>query len=487
MKYLTALLPILLLASCSAPPTEGPPDATSLVIRGGTLIDGTGAEPRMNGTIVVRGNRIQSVSEDANQPAPEGARVINAEGKFVLPGLIDGHTHYAGYAGPLYLHNGITSVVDTGNVSPWIYTMRKAIEQGEVPGPRIYTAGSVIDNPPPVFLYGVIFTVETEEAARASVRDHVAKGADAIKIYKQLRPELLQAVIEEAHAQGVIVTGHIALSARDAVQMGMDSIEHASGISIATMTDPQKLKEIEENRYTDTHYMVSHSTLPESFYHMKPELYADLIQLFVERGTSITPTLVCYWLGGHRFSKQYEEEDRALLADPAYAFIPELDRRWIFMAYEKFGEYKMTPKYQQAYKNLQLFLKQFSEAGGKIVAGSDATPYEMHGINLHRELELLVDAGLTPMQALLGATRYAAEKFQKWDEVGSVEPGKYSDFVILDANPLEDIRNTQKIHMVIQNGRVVDTTLHGDFIDKYPPPQADEEAIPSMEKLLFGG
>ena len=86
-------------------------------------------------------------------------------------------------------------------------------------------------------------------------------------------------------------------------------------------------------------------------YYMQPELYADLIQLFVERGTSITPTLVCYWLGGHRFSKQYEEEDRALLADPAYAFIPELDRRWIFMAYDKFGEYKMTPKYQQAYKS----------------------------------------------------------------------------------------------------------------------------------------
>lgn len=485
MRYIFSFFSVLILLCVSvshvrAQQTGGAP---TLIIRGGTLIDGTGAPPRENGTIAVRGNKILSVIREANLPIPEGVRVVDAQGKYVLPGLIDGHVHFDPYAAPLYLYFGITSVVDTGNTAPWIFVQKFATERGLVSGPRIYAVGPHINSPPKIFSS---ILVNTTDEARAAVRLIVEQGSDAIKVYKQLRPDLMRAVIEEAHFHGIPVTGHIAISARDAVMMGLDSLEHATGISIATMTDKEKLKEIEGKRYTDKDYLVDHATLPETFYFMKPELFSDLIKLFVEKGTFVTPTLICYWMGTTGLEAGFEKEDRTLLSDPAYAFVPQLDRRWILRAYEHFGRIKAGPKFQQGYKNVQSFLKQFAQAGGKIVAGSDASGYGMHAVSLHRELELLVNAGLTPAQALLGVTRNAAEKVRKWKEVGSVEPGKYADFVILNANPLEDIRNTRNIHIVIQNGKILDTKLGGNFTPPLLRPPSTEQDLASYEKLLFG-
>ena len=115
--------------------------------------------------------------------------------------------------------------------------------------------------------------------------------------------------------------------------MGLDSIEHASGIQIATTSNEAFLEQVRSLRYTDTGYMVNHETFPESFYYVDTDQFPDLIQLLVKRGTFVTPTVVCYWIGVHRFSDKYEKEDRQLLSDPRYAFIPDLDRRWIMKAY----------------------------------------------------------------------------------------------------------------------------------------------------------
>ena len=487
----TFFLVILFLVNFPAHPPEagemrgGEP---TLVIRGGTLIDGTGAGPRKNGLIVLSGKRILSVSQNPNQPMPKGVRLVDAQGKYILPGLIDGHTHYDGNHAPLYLHYGITSVIDTGMSIPWIYAQKWAIEKGLLPGPRIFAAGPQLNSPPGSLTSKIhaAILIENADTARTVTRQVIEDGSDLVKVYKGLRPELLQAVIEEAHLHGVPVAGHLAISAREAVLMGIDSLEHATGIAIALTTDEEKLNEVGEKGYSDVNYLVDAGSHTESFAYMRPELFSDLIDLFIEKGTSVSPTLIAYWLGLTGFEEEYKKEDQAFLADPAYGFVSGWERSWVLRAVDHFGQAQKGPKYEQGYKNLQLFLKQFAQAGGKIVAGSDTAGYTIAGVSLHRELELLVDAGLTPMQALLGATRHAADKVRKWNEVGSVEPGKYADLLILDANPLEDIRNTRKIHMVMQNGVVLDTTLDPDFVDLIQRPTWSEHAVEFYEKLLFG-
>ncbi len=465
------LLLFLLLSGCSSPTdqTVGPGEVPTgkIVLRGGTLIDGTGRGPVENATVVIAGNRFEVIlSGDASQYELEpNTRVIEVDGKYLIPGLIDGHVHYLGWAAPLYLAQGVTSVLDLGNYTPWILAQKFAVANQLVPGPRIFTSAGQLDSPPGTFPHSV--NVSTEDEAREVVREHAGRGVDYIKAYTKIRPELLKAIIEEARAANLVVRGHITVSAREAALFGIASLEHMSGIAIATIDDPAILQEIEQRR-TEPEYVMA--TVRELAPLMQPELFDDLIELMVKQGTALSPTLVSWWMGVHPHTREYEEQDRAFLQDSRLSFIPELSRQSIMGRYSRSRRARSDPKFQVGYAKSQEFIKSFLEAGGTVIAASDTTLGAMPGMDLHRELQLLVDSGLSPLEALQAATRNPAQLIGQGHELGTIESGKLADLIVIGGDPLQDIRNTQMIEMVIKDGKVLDIDLDAQFQDLIPRP-----------------
>jgi imidazolonepropionase-like amidohydrolase len=436
-----------------------------LVLEGGTLIDGTGGPPLENSTVIIRGDRIEKVLAGVGHVHAPGTRVIQIQGKFLLPGLVDGHIHYLGWAAPLYLAHGITSVLDLGNYTTWILAQKFAISSGLLPGPRIFTAGGQLDSPPGTFPHAVL--VSTEEEARRVVREHGRAGVDYIKAYTMLGPEVLEATIDEARSAGLVVRGHITVGAQEAASFGIASLEHMSGIAIAAIDDEEKLQEIAGRRNEPDYVM---ETVRELAPLMKSELFDPLIQHLIQHETAISPTLVSWWMGVHPHNERYEEQDRTLLQNSSLSFVPRVSRESIVGRYARTSEVRSDPKFQVGYANTQKFIRAFSDAGGTVVAASDTTLGGMPGLDLHRELELLVDAGLSSHQALQAATRVPAQLIGKGRELGTIEPGKWADLIVIGGDPLADIRNTQKIEMVIQGGRVVDTDYDPLFSDLIPRP-----------------
>ena len=462
---------LLLLSGCSSPTNQtvgqGQVPTGKIVLRGGTLIDGTGRGPVENATVVIAGNRFEVIlSGDASQYESEpNTRVIEVEGKYLIPGLIDGHVHYLGWAAPLYLAQGVTSVLDLGNYTPWILAQKFAVANQLVPGPRIFTSAGQLDSPPGTFPHSV--NVSTEEEAREVVREHAGRGVDYIKAYTMIRPELLKAIIEEARAADLVVRGHITVSAREAALFGIASLEHMSGIAIATIDDPEILQEIEQRR-TEPEYVMA--TVRELAPLMQPELFDDLIELMVKQGTALSPTLVSWWMGVHPHTREYEEQDQAFLRDPRLSFIPELSRQSIVGRYSRSRRARSDPKFQVGYAKSQEFIKSFLEAGGTVIASSDTTLGAMPGMDLHRELQLLVDSGLSPLEALQAATRNPAQLIGQGHELGTIESGKLADLIVIGGDPLQDIRNTQMIEMVIKDGEVLDIDFDAQFQDLIPRP-----------------
>ncbi len=467
-----------------------------VVIEGATIIDGTGSGPQKGWIIVLGDGRIQDVGPVAQVRRPGGARVIDARGKFIIPGLTDAHVHYYGYEAELYLAHGITSALLLGGVYEWEIAQREAIARGEMIGPRIFTAGNPLGGPistPPegttssgpavglVSLPHSISVHNSREEAIAVTRRLIEQGVDFIKFQAEITPALAKVISDEAHRAGKRVIGHLGnyFDAREGALAGVDVLAHGTGIPRAT-TPPALRKQAEA---LSNMAVVGPASL------MQPELFEDLIRVLIEEDVSIEPDLHYRTKGVHPLSAKFALDYQRLFSDVELSYLPDNSlRRWFRLPlYASGGNDEGREEIlQKGYKNLILFYRQFVEAGGKLLAGTDTESAVPPGISLHHELELLVhEKILSPEQAIVSATRLPAEFLDRSEDLGTLEKGKIADLVILNSDPLQDIGNTQDIDAVFKDGQPVDLNYHRYFTSPLPRPTWTAVGTPTPHIEFF--
>ncbi len=466
-----------------------------LVIQGGRLIDGNGDKPVSNVTIVIENNRIKRVASGPTGEIPKEATVIDARGKTILPGLIDNHIHHRDLLGELFLAFGVTTVRDLGNHLEWILAQRDAVNDGRIAGPRIFCAGGGFYARASAAHQQV--PKDTAEA-KQMVKALIKRGVDYAKTHLHVSLEITRALAEETHAAGFKLLGHLDTNIIPYAEAGIDGVEHASGCAEATIRSAQGLANLASIKLWLAKFLACW-TFAER------EHYAEVIDFLARQGTFIEPTLVL-WGAPLGMREKWEREDYEILKSPGLSYVPEnLRLQWLdhyYLAYgaradpapaqevaigNRYSIYGIYPQrgLYEGFERLQEFLAQLAKAGGNIVTGTDAAAV-MPGISLHREMEFLVGAGLTPMQAIQAATKVGARYIGQEKELGTIEEGKLADLIILSGDPLKDIAQSRTIEAVIKDGAVIDRAFHASFSNPIPRPTGIEfygYPIPRLEKI----
>ncbi|HYK98440.1 MAG TPA: amidohydrolase family protein [Candidatus Acidoferrales bacterium] len=422
------------------------------LISGGALFDGTGSKARPADLLVVD-DRVAEIAPRGAFGGRAVARTIDAKGMTVLPGLIDAHVHVGrepDHDGALYLGAGVTSARDTGGVLDNLLALRARALAGEWNGPRLRICGPLIDSAPTVWPAAMSLVVGTEGDGRAAV-DQLADKVDQIKVYSGVGPELVREIVERARAYAIPVTGDLAATrASEAVDAGIAGLEHAS-VAYADIV-PDELQ---------VTMRIFHEQNPAVWRRErnKGQAAADpsgaaarrLARQFADSGVWFDPTLVVL----ERMSRL---DDPAVTAAPEVALMLESTRA--FWAERVAGRARSWTEadYATARRAFEVelaFVGETIAAGATILVGSDApNPFVVPGWSLHRELELLVRAGFTPLQVLTRVTSGNAAALGIDHMVGTLRPGKLADVLIVAGDPLADIRATREVRHVLQGGVV---------------------------------
>jgi imidazolonepropionase-like amidohydrolase len=401
----------------------------TLVLSGVTIIDTVNGNLQPDYDVIISGDRIISLDPQGSIPIPEGVEVIQVKGKFMIPGLWDMHVH-AHREGrhesfyPLFIANGVTGIREMGSHLASLLEFREAWDS-KILGPRVIWSTPMIDGPPPSWSHGL--AVETPEAARSLVRSMKAAGFDFLKIYDRIPRDAYFALADEAKKIGIPLAGHVPITVTptEVSRAGQKSIEHMT--------------------------LVLESCIPGGIEHALVSVGGDDI------GGSSPVWLANSLRHYDQEAAAYSVDDDGVMEDPRLAYVmPEIYNRW--------KDYRRSVEPEDlaagkllAKRGVQLVVE-LHNAGVGLLAGTDASdePWTFAGFSLHDELDVLVDAGLTPLEALQTATLNVAKFLDSTDRLGTVSPGRAADLVLLDANPLEEIGNTKKIHAVVLRGRYLD-------------------------------
>jgi Amidohydrolase family len=469
MRRLLAILCLLLGACVQTNPR-------TLAIRTTTVVDVTDGSLRRDQTVLVARNRIVAVGPADDVSVPDNAEVIDGTGSYLIPGLWDVHVHSVANVAwdmrvssvaasdwhfALFLAYGVTAVrnMNDGTGDPTLQltnSVRRRLAEGDLHGPRLLACGPSVDGDPPLGSNSTI--VRTAQEARAVVDTLADSGADFIKVYENLSREAYFAIMDQARRRGIPVDGHVPfrVTPEEAADAGQRTFEHVLAMAAGCSTEA----EAERERFARVLSPQAGSTAvenltPMALFHHERALYDSrdqaactrTIEAYRRNGVAEAPNIVAY----HEVVNA-----RKVLSDTAkMRLVPEAIRRNWQMSIDSEGYEElrsillpMVPLYAENARMLK-------EAGIVLLAATDVgIPAVIPGISLHEELVLLVKAGLTPLEALRTATLNPARVFGMKDSLGTIETGKVADLVLLDANPLEDIANTQRIRAVVADGRL---------------------------------
>lgn len=396
-------------------PPEGPTDDMVKAIVGVRLINGLGGPADENVTVVIKGNRIVEIGPKNQVDIPDGAEITDGKGKSLMPGLIDSHFHSANNNKQLItlLKNGVTTMRDPGH--PIRFYQAQHFTTAQMP--RVYTTGAHLDGFPGVYVQQATL-IKDADHIRTQIGEYVENGASGIKIYFRLPLKYIGTVVKTADFHKIPVVAHLELvDADDAIMAGLKGIEHVTsfGTSIA---DPKDAEEFRKSVQEDSNNRRAGRYQLWSKIDLSSDRVQEVLALAAENNVVLSPTLAT-------FEKQFGDEG--------------------VKDYEAKG-----------FKNMHDFVGLAHKAGVKIVTGSHNTGrYVKSGMAYQREMELLVAAGLSPLEVISSSTFINAQYFRTQDRLGSIEEGKLADMLLVEGNPSEEIKSMYAIKKVMLNGNWV--------------------------------